>query len=294
MTAGTLVINGKPVNGKPGAAIAAIPAWGFSPGTGFPTVINTPQFPAPAIDVTEGDTVNVTVYNDHTVDHNFVIQGIPTSTAVVPPLSSRTYTFIAKNAGTYLYYDSLSKGVNREMGLYGALIVRPKAAPTFTFERTWVVGDMDVVRWNIPADTNARLAVPVNPPPVTTTIYKPNYFVINGKSGFDAMMESTSTYTSDTTIEGPVGKSALVRIVNGGQFAQALHFHANHVQVLSKNGVPQPYKLVDVVDVPPLGTVEVLFELNQVGKYPMHNHTAQMESANGAYLGGVATMIIIK
>lgn len=254
--------------------------------------------------VTEGDTVNVKVYNDHTVNHNFAIKGIPISTTVVLPHSNQTYTFIANNPGTYLYYDSLNSGVNREMGLYGALIVRPKnssntafnGAPVFTFERTWVLGDMDVPGWNTVAEANAQLAVPANPPPVNIATYKPNYFVINGKSGFDAMMESTSTYTSDTAIEGTKGQSALVRIVNGGQFAQALHFHANHVQVLSKNGVPYTpnYPLVDVVNVPALGTVEVLFELNQLGKYPMHNHTAQMETANGVYLGGVSSMMIIK
>ncbi len=296
------------INDKNGVALASIPAWGFSPGTGFPKVISTAQFPAPAITVTEGDTVNITVYNDHTVNHNFVIKGIQTNSAAnaeITPGMSKMYTFTAaaNSAGTYLYYDSLNNEVNREMGLYGALIVRPKdgsntafaGAPAFTFERTWVVGDMDAVRWNAVADANAQRAVPANPPPVTTAIYKPNYFVINGKGGFDAMKAPTPLIPNDTSIVGTVGESALVRIVNGGLFSQALHFHANHVQVLSKNGEHyiRPFKLVDVIDVAPLSTVEVLFELNQVGEYPMHNHTAQMETANGVYLGGVATKIQI-
>ena len=44
-------------------------------------------------------------------------------------------------------------------------------------------------------------------------------------------------------------------------------------------------------NVPPLGTADVLYYLNQPGDYPMHVHTAQMETANGVYLNGVATMI---
>lgn len=290
MAAGTLALNG-----RTGTVIASIPAWSFT------DIAGTPKFPGPLLTVTEGDTVNITVYNDHTVNHNFIIKGITTSTAAITPGTSRMYTFTAGAAGTYLYYDSLGNEVNREMGLYGALIVRPRdgnntlfiGAPVYTFERTWVLGDMDAVRWNPVADANARAPVPVNPPPVATAIYKPNYFVINGKSGFDAMETSTG---GDTAIDGLRGQRVLIRIVNGGLFSQALHFHANHVQVLSKNGIhlAPPFKLVDVVDVAPLGSVDVLFELNQNGEYPMHNHTAQMETANGVYLGGVATMIYIK
>jgi hypothetical protein len=36
----------------------------------------------------------------------------------------------------------------------------------------------------------------------------------------------------------------------------------------------------------------VLYQLNQPGHYPMHVHTAQMETGNGVYLNGTATMII--
>jgi hypothetical protein len=54
-----------------------------------------------------------------------------------------------------------------------------------------------------------------------------------------------------------------------------------------------PYKLLDVIQIAPLGSAEVSFYLNQPGTYPMHNHTAQMETANGVYLNGVATLIYI-
>lgn len=51
---------------------------------------------------------------------------------------------------------------------------------------------------------------------------------------------------------GGVGQTALVRIVNGGQFSHSLHFHGSHVQVLTINGVRQnsPYKQIDVINVP--------------------------------------------
>lgn len=243
--------------------------------------------------VTEGDTVNITVFNHHELSHNFVIKGITTSIApseVISANGNKTYTFTANRAGTYLYYDSLNNEINREMGLYGALIVNPQnglkaawtGAPIYTFQRTWVTGDMDKLRWN-----DIAIAGGV----VNTANYKPNYFLINGKGGMDAM-KVTAT---DTAIDGKVGDAALVRLLNAGLYTQTFHFHANHIKVLSVNGVRRtaPYKLLDVIQVEPLGSAEVLFELNQAGTYPMHNHTAQMETANGFYLNGVATMIYI-
>ncbi len=280
ITAGTLTVNG------PGGA--AIPAWGFS------DVVNTnaPKFPGPLLTVTEGDTVNITVFNHHEVSHNFIIGGITTNAApsdVIAANTNKTYTFTATRAGTYLYYDSLNNEINREMGLYGALIVNPPGginaawtgAPTYTFQRTWITSDMDKPRWNDIAAAGGAVA---------TATYKPNYFLINGKGGADAQIDRVST-----AIDGKVGDAALVRILNAGLYPQTFHFHANHIKVLSVNGVRRtaPYKLLDVIQVEPLGSAEVLFELNQPGNYPMHNHTAQMETANGFYLNGVATMIYI-
>ncbi|HLF97469.1 MAG TPA: multicopper oxidase domain-containing protein, partial [Methylococcaceae bacterium] len=104
--------------------------------------------PGPVLSVSEGDTVNVTVVNRHTKSHNFVVQGVSTDTASAAAGGSHTYTFAAPAAGTYLYADTLNNHVNREMGLYGALVVRPAnggttawtGGPAYDFERVWVVG----------------------------------------------------------------------------------------------------------------------------------------------------------
>lgn len=274
INAGTLTING-----SGGTSLAA---WGFS------DVAGSPKFPGPALNAYEGDTVNITVINNHTNNHNFVVKGITTDTTPIAPGGSRNYSFTANTAGTYLYCDTLNNNVNREMGLYGALWVGPSdgsnsawtGGPSYGFQRIWVIGEMDKARWNDVAGTGGT---------VNTGVYKPNYFLMNGMGGFEGMADA------NTTIEGVVGSSALVRIVNGGQFSHSLHFHGNHFKLLTVNGVRQsaPYKQLDAVNVPPMGTVDVLYELNQPGEYPMHVHTAQMETANGVYLNGVATMIIM-
>lgn len=275
ITAGSLTING--------SGGATMNAWGYGLQAGAPT------FPAPQLTADEGDSVTVTVVNNHTINHNFVIQGVTTDAAAIAPGGNRVYTFTASAAGTYLYSDTLNSNINREMGLYGAMVVKAAGGvntvwtngPSYSFERVWVVGEMDKPRWNDVAGTGGT---------VSTATYKPNYFIMNGRGGFDAMR------ATDTTIAGNVGQTALIRIVNGGQFSHSLHFHANHYQVVNINGVNQsaPFVEGDVINVPPMSTAEVLFYLNQPGNYPMHVHTAQMETANGVYLNGVATMIMMQ
>lgn len=272
ITAGNLTING--------TGGTTLSAWGYS------DLAGSPKFPGPALTAYEGDTVNITVINNHNINHNFVIQGVTTDTTAIAPAGNRVYSFTASTAGSYLYSDTLNNNINREMGLYGAFTVGPSNGsnnawtngPAYSFQRTWVIGEMDKVRWNNVAGTGGT---------VSTATYKPNYFLINGKGGFDGMADP------NTTIDGLVGTSCLVRIINGGQFSHSLHFHGNHIQVLTVNGVRQssPYKLLDVINIPPKGTADILYVLNQPGEYPMHVHTAQMETANGVYLNGVVTMI---
>lgn len=272
ITAGNLTVNG--------TGGATLSAWGYSDVSGAPRV------PGPVLTAYEGDAVTITVINNHTISHNFVIKGVTTDATAIAPGDSRVYKFTAASAGTYAYSDTLNSSINREMGMFGALWIGPSDGsnkawtngPAYSFQRVWVITDMDKKRWNDIAGSGGN---------VTTTVYKPNYFLINGKGGSDAMTDP------NTTIDGLVGTSCLVRIINTGQFSESLHFHANHAQVLTLNGVRQstPYVAIDVINIPPMGTADLLYVLNQPGTYPMHVHSAQMETANGTYLNGAVTMI---
>lgn len=260
-----------------------LPVWTYT------DVAGAVKVSGPVLTANEGDTVTISVTNNHTINHNFVIKGVTTDATAITPGGTRTYSFTASKAGTYLYYDTLNSNINREMGMYGMLWVGPSDGsqrvwtngPTFDFQRLWVVSDMDKTRWNDVAASGGT---------VNTAVYKPNYFMNNGKGGLDAKKDPA------ITIDGGLGQTALIRIVNAGQFAQSLHFHANHLQVVRVDNVQQsaPYKQLDVINVPPGTTADVLFYLNQLGDYVLHNHTAQMETANGFYLNGVATMINIR
>jgi FtsP/CotA-like multicopper oxidase with cupredoxin domain len=266
------------VNGSGGATLSA---WGYtdSPNAG-------PMVPGPELGAQEGDTVTVTVYNQHTRPHNFVVRGITTDQTSIPAGGSRTYVFQTPKAGVYLFSDTLNSNINREMGLYGALVVRAAGGvnkawtdgPAYNFERLWVLSDMDKPRWNDVAGAGGS---------VNTGVYKPNYFMINGMGGFDAMRDP------NTVLEGPLGQVGMVRIVNAGQFDQSLHFHANHFYIIDRDGtrLSSP-EAGDTINVKAGTTAMLLYTMYRSGDFPMHVHTAQMETANGVYLNGAATLII--
>jgi manganese oxidase len=270
--AGTHTING--------AGGTTLKVWGFTDNAG-----TGPMVPGPLLESQEGETVTVTVYNQHTLAHNFVVRGVTTDTAAIPVGSSKTYSFTTPRAGTYLFADTLNNNINREMGLYGALVVRTAGGinkawtngPSFDIERVWIVSDMDKPRWNDVAGSGGS---------VNTTIYRPNYFMMNGLGGHDAM------HDPNTVLQGATGLVGLVRIVNAGQFDQALHFHGNHFQIIDDNGLrlSRP-EYGDTINVQAGTTAMVLFALRP-GIYPMHVHSAQLETANGVYLNGVATLLV--
>lgn len=270
--AGTHTING--------AGGTTLKVWGFTdnPGAG-------PMVPGPLLESQEGETVTVTVYNQNNRSHNFVVRGVTSDTSSIPAGSSKTYSFTTPRAGTYLFSDTLNSNINRSMGLYGALVVRAAGGvkkawtngPSFALERLWIVSDMDKTRWNDVAGNGGT---------VSTSTYRPNYFMINGLGGFDGMHDPNSI------LQGQAGQIGLVRIVNAGQLDQSLHFHASHFDVIDDDGLrlSKPESGV-TINVQAGTTAMLLFPLKS-GIYPMHIHSAQMETANGVYLNGVATLLV--
>lgn len=264
-----------------GNGATTIPSWGYTTSNG-----GNGRFPGAILESVEGGSFTVEVVNNHNINHNFVIRGVTSDSTSISPGGSRTYTVNTPTAGVYLYRDTLNNNINRALGLFGGLVVRTADGsqrawtngPSFNQERLWVINDLDRPRWTDRA---------FNGNSVSTGTYRPNYFFMNGLNGFAGMGDANST------LEGNVGDVFLVRIVNAGQFDQSLHFHSNHFQVLSRGGSREgapPWQ--DTINVKAGSTATVLYRLNQPGHYPMHVHTAQMETGNGVYLNGTATMII--
>jgi FtsP/CotA-like multicopper oxidase with cupredoxin domain len=130
---------------------ASIYSWGYGCTTGStpafkPAAIGgaacgTMQVPGPTLIVTQGSTVTVTLTNNlpkaagntSILFPGFTLTGTGCSAGAVqglltceaPPAGSATYTFVATTPGTRAYYSGTQGDLQVEMGLYGALIVRP-------------------------------------------------------------------------------------------------------------------------------------------------------------------------
>ena len=107
-------------------------AWGYANGAG------PMQYPGVTMIVNQGDLVTVRLSNKLSVPVSIVFPGQKNVTASggvaglltreVPPdngATTVTYRFIATHAGTYLYQSGTRPDLQVEMGLVGALIVRP-------------------------------------------------------------------------------------------------------------------------------------------------------------------------
>jgi FtsP/CotA-like multicopper oxidase with cupredoxin domain len=132
-------------------------SWGYgctggALGTGqsfVPTTTTTPfcstmQVPGPTLVVTQGQSVTVTLTNGLPAaagNTSILFPGFtltstcPTGqqgllTCEAAPGGTVTYTFTATTPGTRAYYSGTQGDLQVEMGLYGAIIVLPSAAPT--------------------------------------------------------------------------------------------------------------------------------------------------------------------
>ena len=101
------------------------------------------QYPGPTMIVNEGDVVTVNLLNELPEATSIVFPGQDViATGGVPGLLTReappdrlttvTYTFTADQPGTYTYYSGTRTDLQVEMGLVGALIVRPTSSPLTT------------------------------------------------------------------------------------------------------------------------------------------------------------------
>jgi FtsP/CotA-like multicopper oxidase with cupredoxin domain len=238
------------------------------------------QLPGPTLVVNEGDIVSVTLTNALPAaagNTSIVFAGFQvtatggiagqlaqeavqaTATTAGNPV---TYTFTANKPGTYAYYSGTQPELQIEMGLYGAIVVLPKfavptgcaqgpfslaataydhAATCYDREYLFQFSEMDS---SIHQQALAQVtACPVGPCPqimVTSEPYRPNYFLVNGRS----MPDDMDTPYSMSYIHQPYngnphihpGERLLMRVVGQGRWQHPFHFHGNHARVLARDG----------------------------------------------------------
>lgn len=229
------------------------------------------QYPGPTLIVNEGDTIAITLQNELAVSAGltpnvsmvFPGQDVTTSCAgagcnqgdltleVTPAGDAVTYTFTPTEPGTYTYHSGTNPGLQVEMGLTGAIIVRPlgfnagvdaartaygHAATEYTREELFFLTEMD---------PNIHLAVEMYGPddariqPMLDNYFS-NYWFINGRTAPDNFAAvgvfwlPTQPYNSVPRMHP--GETVLMRVVGGGRDKHPFHHHGNHALVIARDG----------------------------------------------------------
>jgi len=234
--------------------------WGYAndpDGSGPST--GTMQYPGPTLIVNQGDTVTVNLSNTLTVPVSIVFpgqQGVTSSGGAAGLLTQEaapnggtvSYTFTATHAGTYHYHSGTQPALQVEMGLVGALIVRPTGVAdplhrayahpdtTFAREHLFVLTEIDP-KIHQQVEFQVSTGQPVN---VDTSVYHPVLWFINGRSAPDTMLDvgvpwlPTQPYNSVPRMHP--GEKLLLRVIGGGRDLHPFHTHGNNFWVIARDG----------------------------------------------------------
>ncbi len=237
--------------------------WGYALGGG------AFQYPGPVLCVNEGDTVTVVLHNDLPEDVSIVFPGqtgvladgaasqpvfdggnLVSLTKTAPPGGSVTYSFVAGQPGTYLYESGTDPVWQVQMGLAGALIVRPALD---TMDEHYAYNDAET-RYN--PDTEFLMFLSQIDPhmhmaaergePFDMTYYHPRYWLINGRSFPDTLAANNvarlphQPYGALARIHPYDPDSnplpSLVRYLSAGMIDYPMHPHGNHGRVIARDG----------------------------------------------------------
>jgi FtsP/CotA-like multicopper oxidase with cupredoxin domain len=238
--------------------------------------------------------VEITLVNDResSPGRSLGLRGLPTPPEWAEPTlpgETRTYRFIASRAGSAFYVGDPDGIQGQQMGLYGAITVRPAdsadaayaGSQAFTQEYTLVMSEVDSE-----GHEQTRLADLGHASPYDWTRYAANYFLLNGRAYPDTM------YDPATMMQVTSGARVLIRAINAGLMPHAMHLHGYHFQIVGANGRPWPQGPVkETVLIAPGESYELLFVADQDGLFPYHDHFETANTNNGVWLGGMHTMV---
>lgn len=238
-------------------------AWGYAH-TGLPM-----QYPGPTLIVNQGETVKIVLNNTLPVPVSIVFpgqQGVVASGGEQGQLTREaralavnetdvvggpTYTFVASRPGTYMYHSGTNPDLQVEMGLVGALIVRPAGYDAFN-KATWkayeqpgtgydrenlfLLSEMDPeIHWQVYSQVFAGQPVAVD-----TTKIKPSIWFINGRNAPDTMLEEyvgwLPTQPYSALVRMHPGEKLLLRVINAGRDLHPFHHHGNHATPIARDG----------------------------------------------------------
>lgn len=245
------------------------------------------QVPGPRITLTEGDAVRFNVTNHlpfpTTIHwHGLVVPNgmdgpADITQAPIPVGGTFTYDFVVQQAGTFFYHSHDDVDRQQALGLYGALIVKPRDPEQA------IQADQELVvqlqEWN------EREGYTFPAMPMEGVL--PNFFTINGKS-----------FPSTETVQLRVGQRLLVRFIGSqSAFIHPMHIHGGPFTVVAVDGVTLRTSAryeKDTIDVGPGERYDVVWTAREPGKWLLHCHINHHTTNNNVEdQGGGGLMMIL-
>jgi FtsP/CotA-like multicopper oxidase with cupredoxin domain len=223
------------------------------------------QVPGPRLELTEGDHIRIN-FTNHLPEpatmhwHGLIVpnrmDGVGNITQPpVPPGGQYTYEYLVKQSGSYFYHSHTRPDRQQALGLYGALIVRPRDAAVEP------PADLDYVVQLQEWLNRDGLTYPA----MLMEGALPNYFTINGKS-----------YPATDIIRMRIGQRVKLRIIGtNNNFIHPMHMHGGPFTVVARDGVtlaPAARFEADVVNVGPGQRYDVIWPAREPGKWIFHCH----------------------
>lgn len=232
--------------------------WSYANGDGIM------QYPGPNLIVNQGDLVTINLTNNlpavnaTPVNTSMVFPGqtgvgtnCPAAgttpglmTCEALPGGTVTYTFVATQPGTYLYHSGTQPTLQVEMGMVGALVVRPTgydaatnkiaysgSGSTYDREYLLLLTEMDPKIHNEVERGNLT--------PDMTNYFSVQWF-INGRNGLDTLFEDNRPELPNqpygSLVQAHPGEKVLLRLVSAGRDLHPFHTHGNNVTVIARDG----------------------------------------------------------
>jgi hypothetical protein len=225
--------------------------WGYED-LGNNEGVGLPQYPGPTLILNQNDsvTINLTSQLPYNQCSSIVFPGhAVTASGGSPGLLTRescgatdtvTYTFTASEPGTYMYHSGTEPELQIEMGLVGAIIVRPSAGESYAYnldtafdhEYLFLLTSMDP---GVHAFAEQGLFSQID-----MTEYYAVYWFINGRAAPDDLADAFVAWLPhqpyNATPRMRPGEKLLMRIIGAGQDQHPFHFHGNNADQIARDG----------------------------------------------------------
>ncbi len=240
--------------------------WGYQDDGGWeplPSGGPLPQYPGPTLIFNQGDVVSINFKSDlpysqcssmvfpgHQVTATGGTTGFLTQESC-GPADVVNYTFTAAQPGTYTYYSGTDSELQVEMGLVGAIIVRPitvppggapgstpdqyaynDAASYFEHEFLFMMTQMDPVIH--------QLAEQGRFTEIDFSHYWPVYWFFNGRAAPDDLADPFVAWLPhqpyNCAPRTTPGKKLLMRLIGGDAGHHPFHYHGNNADIIARDG----------------------------------------------------------